>query len=557
MALTATATRAGRVWLRRTARRVTAQAGGRKELKVVGLLAAVLALSSADRGTIGVIAPDLKAAFHIGNSDIGLLAAAFGVVSSVASVPVGVLTDRWRRTTLLAGSVVLWVIAMAVSGLATSFSMLFVCRLGLGVVTATAGPTLLSLVGDQFSRRKRGRVLGLVRTGDLLGTGIAYMLVGGLASAFGWRGAFWALALPAAWLAWMLFRLPEPPRGVNEQDHEPGAEGATEPTPNGRARTDGAHHDFATRPDAGRPDGGPGHDGDEAEDDPTDGTGDHGGESSNREVSHAPDPGDADPGDPDPGDPDPANRDPGEVDPGDAGRDGADAAAIGQMGLWAATKYVLSVPTIRVVLIAVSIGDFFFAGIDVFLLVFVEHQYHVGRAVVIGILPLVGAAALIGTIGGGRLGDYLQRRGVTAGRLWVGAIGYALAAVMILPALAIHSFLAVVPLLALGAAGLAAPIPSIDAVRLDVVDHQVWGRSEAIRTLIKTGAGAGGPAIFGVLSDVLGGGGQHGLQLTILVMLPLLLANGLLLLFARHAYARDAEAARAAAVRRRAGQPAT
>lgn len=430
----------------------------------------MLALSSADRGIIGVLAPDLKRAFHVGNGDIGLLAAAFSIVSAVATLPVGVLTDRWNRSRMLGISVLLWAVAMGASGFAVSFAMLFVCRLGLGVVTATGGPTLLSLTGDLFPRRQRGQVLGMIRTGDLLGTGLAYIVVGGLASAVGWRGSFWVMGLPAGVLAWAWLHFHEPRRGHMEAD---------EPSP--EEEDDGSDDppvdatEAQAEPEA-EPEGGP-----QAEPD---------------------------------------------------------------VSLWEATKYVLSIPTIRVVLTAVIIGDFFFSGIDVFLLVFVEHQYHVGRATIIGALPLVGAAAIAGTVAGGRLGDYLQRRGISSGRLWVGAGGYTLAVAAILPALVTRNFLIAIPFLAIGALGLAAPIPVIDAVRLDVVNHQLWGRSEAIRTLIKTGAGAAGPALFGFLSETLAGGGHGGLRLTILVMLPLLLANGLLLLLGRRRYADDAEAAR-------------
>ncbi len=51
---------------------------------------------------------------------------------------------------LLAGSVVLWSIAMLASGAAASFRWLVLARLALGAVTATVGPVLASVVGDVF-----------------------------------------------------------------------------------------------------------------------------------------------------------------------------------------------------------------------------------------------------------------------------------------------------------------------------------------------------------------------------------------------------------------------
>ncbi len=92
------------------------------------------------------------------------------------------------------------------------------------------------------------------------------------------------------------------------------------------------------------------------------------------------------------------------------------------------------------------------------------------------------------------------------------------------------------------------PIPTLDASRLDIVHPQLWGRAEAIRTIVRTGAQAAGPVVFGVLADHLAGGGPAGLRLAFLIMIPTLLLNGLVLLVATRTYPDDA--ARADAFRR-------
>src|SRR5207253_5413263 len=79
------------------------------------LFAAILSVDAADRQVLGVVAPTLKRVFHVGNDAIGFLAAAFSIVGTLATVPVGVLTDRVRRTKLLSASVVVWSASMAVA----------------------------------------------------------------------------------------------------------------------------------------------------------------------------------------------------------------------------------------------------------------------------------------------------------------------------------------------------------------------------------------------------------------------------------------------------------
>ena len=85
------------------ARKLTQELGGRERTRVIVLLAAVLALSSADASTVGASATELRHALHITNTDIGLLVAVTSLVAAVASLPFGVLADRVRRTRVLGG----------------------------------------------------------------------------------------------------------------------------------------------------------------------------------------------------------------------------------------------------------------------------------------------------------------------------------------------------------------------------------------------------------------------------------------------------------------------
>ena len=72
-----------------------------KHRAAVVVLAAVLALDGADRTALGALAPALKTEFGIGNTQIGLLASAFAIVGALAILPIGILTDRTRRTAIL------------------------------------------------------------------------------------------------------------------------------------------------------------------------------------------------------------------------------------------------------------------------------------------------------------------------------------------------------------------------------------------------------------------------------------------------------------------------
>lgn len=187
--------------------------GGHERARIVLTLAAVLGLSGADTATIAATTSNLERAFGVGNTEIGLLLSVVALTGAVFTVPVGVLTDRARRTWLLAGSIVAWAAAMAISGAATSYLWLLLARLALGAVTATSGPTVASLTGDYFPSAERGRMYGLIIAGELVGSGIGFVVSGDISSLASWRVAFWWLILPSLALAWLVWRLPEPARG--------------------------------------------------------------------------------------------------------------------------------------------------------------------------------------------------------------------------------------------------------------------------------------------------------------------------------------------------------
>ncbi|HET8528840.1 MAG TPA: MFS transporter [Gaiellaceae bacterium] len=180
--------------------------------RLLALLTVVIALDYADRASVGALAPDLKDAFSIGNTGIGLLASAFSLVSALGTLPAGLLVDRLRRTLLLATAIGLWTLAMGATGAALSFGMLLGARIFLGVVTAVARPAIASMVGDTFSLAQRSRALSVVDSGDLVGTGVALLAGAVFASLFGWRGVFWLLGACGLALGVAIRRLDEPRR---------------------------------------------------------------------------------------------------------------------------------------------------------------------------------------------------------------------------------------------------------------------------------------------------------------------------------------------------------
>ena len=167
-----------------------------KHRAAVVVLAAVLALDGADRTALGALAaraqdrvrhrehPDRTAGERVRDRRRGS-----------AILPIGILTDRTRRTAILVVCIGIWCVAMGVAAAAMSFAVLFAARITLGVLSAAGGPPVTSLVGDLFPADVRGRVLGWVKSGELVGAGAGFLVAGVVVSLTSWRGVFVVLAL--------------------------------------------------------------------------------------------------------------------------------------------------------------------------------------------------------------------------------------------------------------------------------------------------------------------------------------------------------------------------
>jgi sugar phosphate permease len=154
---------------------------------------------------------------------------------------------------------------------------------------------------------------------------------------------------------------------------------------------------------------------------------------------------------------------------------------------------VLSIRTNRWLIGASALGYFFFAGVRTFGLVFVRGHLALSQPSATAVLSLAGLGSLAGVLIAGRLADGLIRRGTLNARVLVGAISFLAAAALLVPAMLVSSVGATIVVLFIAGAMLSAPNPPLDAARLDIVPAQLWGRTQAVRTLLRQTAQTAAP----------------------------------------------------------------
>src|SRR5205823_9791515 len=145
---------------------------------------------------------------------------AFLIVYALSALPLGVWADRSIRKNIVAVCVGIWSVATAIAGFAQNIVQLFTMRAFLGIGEAGYGPASISLLGDFFSRTKRGRVLSFWSIGTLLGAAIGVALGGRIADTLGWRWAFYIVGIPGLIAAFLAWRMKEPVRGAYDVEVE-------------------------------------------------------------------------------------------------------------------------------------------------------------------------------------------------------------------------------------------------------------------------------------------------------------------------------------------------
>ncbi|QZP07858.1 MFS transporter [Caenibius sp. WL] len=198
---------------------------------VVFLLAYVL--SFVDRQILALMVDPIREDLGLSDIQIGLLQGfAFAILYAVMGLPFGMLADRVSRRKIIAAGVIFWSFATAMCGLARSFAMLFLARIGVGVGEAALSPAAHSYLSSAFPREKLGRTMAIYNLGVTGGTGIALIIGGAVVQLiansgnvhlpiFGelraWQTAFLVVAAPGALITLLVLATKEPPRQVNRE----------------------------------------------------------------------------------------------------------------------------------------------------------------------------------------------------------------------------------------------------------------------------------------------------------------------------------------------------
>jgi len=175
------------------------------------------AVDELDRAAFGVLLPEIRKEFGLNLQGLLTLSAITGIVGLLLQVPIGLVVDRSKRTSVALVGAVLWGLASMATGFAPTVIALGIFRTASGLGKAVVDPTHNALISDYYPPDVRVRAYSFHRAANSLGAFLGPLLAGVIAFATNWRVPFVLFAIPTLVLVVLGTRMKEPVRGAHER----------------------------------------------------------------------------------------------------------------------------------------------------------------------------------------------------------------------------------------------------------------------------------------------------------------------------------------------------
>jgi EmrB/QacA subfamily drug resistance transporter len=153
-------------------------------------LSLAILLASLGTSIANVALPTLAHAFDASFQQVQWIVLAYLLAITALIVSVGRLGDLVGRRRLLLAGLLLFTVASALCGIASTLWLLIAARAAQGLGAAVMMALAMALVGETVPKAKTGRAMGLLGTMSAVGTALGPTLGGVLISGLGWRAIF-------------------------------------------------------------------------------------------------------------------------------------------------------------------------------------------------------------------------------------------------------------------------------------------------------------------------------------------------------------------------------
>jgi MFS family permease len=156
-----------------------------------------------------LVITSVMAAFHLSPSSAGLIGTVTLVASALGGVFFGIISDYWGKKNVMVLSILLFAVFSAMSAIAQNYGELLVSRALVGFGFAGEYTASMMMVTEVWPSNRRTVASALTQSGWAVGFFFGTLVTLLLLPSFGYRAVFWAGALPALFVLYIRFGLPE------------------------------------------------------------------------------------------------------------------------------------------------------------------------------------------------------------------------------------------------------------------------------------------------------------------------------------------------------------
>jgi ACS family glucarate transporter-like MFS transporter len=170
---------------------------------VLAMIFLITTLNYADRATLSVTGPAMRAEYGFGAVQMGYLFSAFSWAYVLAQIPGGWLLDRFGPRRVYACSIFAWSLftlmqavsswGALISGSLTAVTTLFALRFAVGLAESPAFPANAKIVASWFPTAERGTASAVFNSAQYFAAMAFTPLMAAITHWFGWRAVYVAM----------------------------------------------------------------------------------------------------------------------------------------------------------------------------------------------------------------------------------------------------------------------------------------------------------------------------------------------------------------------------